>query len=275
MKKRYICFILIIILLSILIVGCYSNNKSERVEGVAIINMKNRNKHMIFYGSRHCNDKKDPIFKDIEKHFYEVNPEIVLVEGDANKNSYIDKESAIKMGEIAFTSYLGQKNKVLQKSVEPSFQEQFKYLLEKYDKEKVLAMYILRQLYQYQNQQEKNHIDFEITIERYVKSLSKNGFPINRDETKLEYIQELLKPYINITINNSNWTKVDANSLIYNEGTELNTIYEEIYKMRNENLKATIDKSLKEYDRVFIIMGKQHLLDEKDNIKAIFNNLTE
>jgi len=122
---------------------------------------------------------------------------------------------------------------------------------------------LLRQLYQYQNQVEKNPIDFEVTIERYVAGIAKNGFPISKDETKFEYIQELLQPY-NITINNSNWTKVDANTLIYNKGTELNTIYEEIYIMRNENLKATIEKSLGEYDRVFIIMGRQHLLDEKD-----------
>lgn len=179
--------------------------------------MKNSNKHMIFYGSRHCNDKEDPIFKDIEKHLYEVNPEIVLVEGNFDKNLYIDKESAIKMGEIAFTSYLAQRNNILLKNVEPSLQEQFNYLLEKYEKEKVLAMYTLRQLYQYQNQQDKNPIDFEVIIERYVAGMAKNGFPISKDETDFKYIQGLLQPYINITINNSNWTKIDANSLIYNK----------------------------------------------------------
>lgn len=264
--------IMILVLCIFVTVGCSSNGNSS-IQGVKIIDLKSNNKHLLFYGSRHCNDKSDPMFNDIEKYFYDSNPQVVLVEGYANKNLYVDREEAILYGESAFVSYLAQKENILLDTVEPSLEEQYKNLLDKYDKEKVLAMYILRQLHQYQSQQGENKRQMQQLLQQFVSRMGDRGFPLIESETTFKYISSLLKPYLKVELNESNWTEVDAYSIVHNQGSEINDIYEEVYKIRNEHFIFTIEKNLKEFDRVFVIMGSQHVIDERDKIKQIFSQL--
>ncbi|MDI6705941.1 MAG: hypothetical protein QME73_06765 [Bacillota bacterium] len=101
--------------------------------------------------------------------------------------------------------------------------------------------------------------------------MAESGFPLKENQTRFKYIRSLLKPYLKIELDESNWTTIDAYSIVHNEESEINDIYEEVYKIRNEHLLSTIDKKLKEFDRVFVIMGSQHVIDEQDRIKKIFS----
>jgi hypothetical protein len=105
-----------------------------------------------------------------------------LVEGDADKWEYYDINSAIAQGESSYIAFLARKENILLKSVEPSQKEQFDYLLQKYNKNRVLAMYILRQTYQYQNQYNNNPINYEQKIQSFVNCMMENGFPITEEE---------------------------------------------------------------------------------------------
>jgi hypothetical protein len=274
MKYRSLLIGILLFVTIFWIVGYYTGFNQSKIRGVTIVELNNSNKHMVFYGSRHCNDKNDPIFKDIEKWFYKLNPQIVLVEGYYDTKNYIDADNAIQKGEMAYVSYLAQKNNVKLGSVEPSMEEQYEYLLGKYDSEKVLAMYVLRQLNQYQKQQGNRPMSFPEVLEEYIVGLSKSGFPVEEEECNIAFIQKLLNPYLKEELNENNWTQVDAYSIVYNKGTDINEIYQEIYVLRNENLKAVIRENLKQYDRVFIMMGSQHVLDEKEHVKEVFENIT-
>ncbi len=266
--------VIMIVVLLIFVTAACSNSVNSSIQGVEIIDLKNNNKHLFFYGSRHCNDKSDPMFNDIERYFYNCSPQVVLVEGYYNKSLYADPEEAILHGESAFVSYLAQKENIPLDTVEPSMEEQYKNLLDRYDKEKVLSMYVLRQLYQYQFQQEENKRQIQQLLQQFVSGMREKGFPLKESETTFEYIRSLLKPYLKVELNENNWTEVDAYSIVYNQGSEINDIYQEVYKIRNEHLKSTIEESLKEYDRVFVIMGSQHVIDERDNINQIFSRVT-
>lgn len=263
--------LIIIFVLFIFVTASCASISESRIHGVQIIDLKSESKHLLFYGSRHCNDKSDPMFKDIEKYFSTTNPQIVLVEGYMNKNEYENSDMAILDGESAYVSYLAQKQNIPLDTVEPSLEEQYKRLLSKYDKEKVLSMYILRQLYQYQNKQGESPKSIHELLTRFVSGMMQKGFPLSESQTKFEYIRGLLKQYINIEIDESNWTKLDVYSVVYKKGSEINDIYKEVYIARNEFLVSTIEKNLNEYDRIFIIMGSQHVIDEKNEINQIFS----
>ncbi|MBA1335314.1 MAG: hypothetical protein HPY66_0936 [Firmicutes bacterium] len=132
-------------------------------------------------------------------------------------------------------------------------------------------MYILRQLHQYQTQQGENPGSIQQLLEQFVSRMAESGFPLKENQTRFKYIRSLLKPHLKIELDESNWTTIDAYSIVHNEESEINDIYEEVYKIRNEHLLSTIDKKLKEFDRVFVIMGSQHVIDEQDRIKKIFS----
>ncbi|MTI66877.1 MAG: TraB/GumN family protein [Firmicutes bacterium] len=269
--KSNLNYIVIVLLVVINITGCQVfNNKSEKIK---ILDLKDGDKHLLFYGSEHSNDEKNPMFEDIKEKFHFINPEIVLVEGDYNNNKYSDVDNAIKSGESAYVTYLAQKENILIKSVEPSKKEQYQYLLNKYEKNSVLMMYVLRQTYQYQKQKDNKDINYKKTIKRYVYRMKKDGFPISDTEVSLENILSLLKQYTDKDIDNKNWIYLDIKAYVYRDKAKLNDIYNDILKFRNKHLIKTIEEVLIEYDKVFVIMGSGHVIEEEKRIIKTFDKV--
>lgn len=275
LKKIILIIIALFTILFCTGLGYFHYKNISSFHGADIIDLKSDNHSLLFYGSKHSNDKTDPMFKEIEKYFYNIKPQMVLVEGDFDKYDFTNVDEAILKGESAFVTYLAKKNGIPVESVEPSMKKQFDFLLKKYDKNKVLLMYILRQIYQYQNQQKNNPMNFQQTIGEYVNSMVGQGFPLNSDEAKMDNILNLLKSYLNQNINNDNWTSIDVYSIYNNNGTELNMIYNDVLNMRNEFLLSEIEENLKNNNRVFIIMGGNHVKEEKENIKDIFSEVAK
>lgn len=269
--KRKLIFIIFIVVAIIGAVVFYFKSQPAVVEGISIINLDGAGKRLLFYGSRHSNDKNNPMFKDIERYFYDTHPQIVLVEGDFNKNKYSDMDSAIARGESAYVTYLAQKEGIPLGSVEPPMPLQFQTLLGEYSKEKILLMYLFRQLYQYQRQNQNVKIDFERETQDYASSLAKQGLPLNEDDLKPGSIIDTLKRYLNQDINNSSWADIDYYSIVYKSGSEINEIYQKVLDMRNQYLLDTIKDNLDKYDRVFIIMGGDHVKSERQYIEEIFS----
>lgn len=259
----------------IIAVTVYFKHDSNKIDGVRIIDLKSNDKHLLFYGSRHSNNKTDPMFKDIEEKFFSTNPQVVLVEGDTNKLQHSDIDSAVRDGESSFVSYLAQKNNLQLESVEPSMKDQYEYLLKKFDKNRVLLMYILRQVQQYQREQDNKPIVFKEQLQRLVNYMVSEGFPLDENEAKLESILNLLNSYLKEDINNNNWKSIDTIKYVFREGADLNGIYNEVYNFRNQYLVSTIEKQLQKYDRVFVIMGSSHVRDEKIHIEEVFGKLTK
>lgn len=243
--------------------------------GKDILDLKSNNHTLLFYGSRHSNDPDIPMFKQIELYFYKTKPQIVLVEGDFNKLNFTNRDESILKGESAFVTYLAEKNNISVRSVEPSRKEQFDYLLKKYNKDKVMAMYILRQMIQFQREQTTSPKNFKQAVGTFVDGMIKDGFPLSNDESKFDNILNIIKNNLNQEIDDDNWTSIDIDSVVYKNKSEINDIYKEVLNMRNQYLLSTIDTNLKNYDRVFIVMGGDHVIDEKKNIIDIFNQISK
>lgn len=270
MKKKTI---IILFLFLFAAAGCSGSTKST-IKGVEIIDLKSNGKHLFFYGSKHSNNKSDPMFKEIKKYFYNIDPQMVLVEGYANNTVFENEDKAIQAGENAYVSYIAQKEDIPLDTVEPSKKQQFSSLLNKYDTEKVLAMYVLRQLYQYQNQQKENPKPIKELLEQFVQNfLLNDGFPLEESQTDFEYVRSLLKPYLKVELDEANWMEVDVYSVVYNEGSEINDIYKETYSIRNKYLISTLEEKLQKYDRIFVIMGSQHVIDEREHIEEVLSKL--
>ena len=98
MKAKYKSILAIVIILIFVVIGYYAY-RNYILSSPYILELKNENKYLLFYGSIHSNDKNDQMFKDIEERFIKINPQIVLVEGDSNQSEYKDIEDAIINGE--------------------------------------------------------------------------------------------------------------------------------------------------------------------------------
>lgn len=274
MKKK-VTAVVVVIIAFISVVFIYFKSEENKLPGVKIIDMKSGGKHLLFYGSRHSNDKTDPMFEDIEKKFLSMNPQVVLVEGDMNNTRYNDIDAAIKNGESSFVSYLAQENNIPLQSVEPPMRDQYQHLLGKFDKTRVLLMYILRQVQQYQRELDNKPIVFTEELQRLVNGMVRTGFPLDEDETKIDNVMGVLSSYLNQNIDNSNWKNIDTKKYVFRNSADLYGIYKEVYKFRNKYLISTIENKLEKYDRVFVIMGNGHVEDEKEHVTEVFKRVTE
>jgi hypothetical protein len=267
--------VLVFTLLLVIVIAFVVYFKYLSNESIKIIDLKSNSKRLLFYGSVHSNNKVDPMFTDIESKFNSTKPQVVLVEGDANIKEYTDRDNAIKNGESAYVSYLAQKNSILAESIEPSLKDQYQYLLNKYDKDRVLLMYILRQIHQFQGQDDSKSIVFKRELQSYIYGMVSAGFPLDENEAKIDNIMSLLESYLKEDIDDGNWKSIDVRKYVLREETDLNGIYNEVYEFRNKSLESKIEMYLKKYDRVFVIMGNQHLRDEETHIKEIFSKLSK
>jgi hypothetical protein len=222
---------------------------------------------VFFFGSAHSNDILNPMFNDIESHFLEFCPELVLIEGGYDRVDFDSKEKAIENGEMAFVSYLSSKHKIKKLNVEPSDKYIDSILLTKYSREEIFTMYILRQTFQYINISKYSDIDFEALIMVYANII--NNRLDNKDANQLTF-QEVLSIVENVSgISIADYRKkeVQIRRYIFRGGNIINTIHSEVVQIRDHFAIDTIINSLYQYDKVFVIMGNQHLMNQEKIIR--------
>lgn len=272
MKK----FSILVFAILLFATGCNSetyfenNDTYSRFEGNNL-HLKKNNKELFWFSGIHCNDPNHRMFEDIKREFLTFKPDLVLVEGYTDKYFYSnEKEAILKGGEPGFVVYLAKANNVPVENIEPPLADQYEYLLQKFCKEDILAMYVLRQTVQYQRESENIEIDFLKSIIGYINNTRKNGFPIDTETIDHEFVSNLLEPYIGFKVNNSNWKDIKANDLVYLEDNILHSIWKETIKHRDDHCVGLISEKMKEYDRIFIMMGADHIKNQKDRLKELF-----
>lgn len=265
MFSRKVVLITVIIFLT----SCNSESRLYKRVGGEHLHLKSNDKELFWFNGIHGHDPKNPMFNDIKTEFQQYKPDLVLVEGHADANSHKDEVSAIKSGENHYVSFLAKKNGIECYDIEPTDAKVNIFLLDKYSKKDVLTMYLIRQMVQWKRKR-KNEIDFEKQVVDYLSWEDENIGYFNQEIT-LERVSELLKPHTNLDhINNANWTDFKAKEYIYFSENRINTIYNDISSFRNKHLLFVINKKLKDYDKIFIMMGFDHAEEIKKELLEIF-----
>ena len=232
-----------------------------------ILELKNKENHLLVYGCNHSFDTSNSMFTDIEKRLLKLNPDIVLNEGGDWLIFDTKNETILKSGEQGFTRYVCNKNNITVRTFEPKPKQEFDFILSKYDKNDALLMYFCRQISQLQRNQQINN--FQSYMIKFLSYLKGNGFPIT--DTEKEY--DLLITYYETFFEEKfNWKKFNPENVWPNyNNTILNDINKKVGEFRDKSILESIDIELNNNRKVFVIMGGHHLLKQEKAIKEIFN----
>lgn len=264
-------FFLAFILLVTVVSGC--SEEEPRSQTIRVLGLGYNEKQLLFYGSTHSNDANDPMFEDIESKFLEFQPDAVLVEGGFHRNGYSDRNHAIDHGESAFVVYLAGIDRRPVGGMEPAHEDAVEFLLESYNPESILAMFVFRQVIQLQREAQNRSVDFEAEIRQVVEDGRQAGLEVIDPEGDFSTeLMNIIGPYLDENQDFSNWTSWDAQELVYqDQNSELHEIWQATIVYRDDFGVAQIERVLDDYDRVFVIMGHTHLTNQEDRLRALFS----
>ncbi len=221
---------------------------------------------------RHSNDPRSPMFERIENAFNEFEPDLLLVEGGFN--TFVgDRDAAIYDGESAFATYLAKQSGILVEDIEPPFDKQIEYLQSKYAANEILAMYLIRQISFMQWASDNSNWDFDGFLRSQTQFLKENG--LNYQGETLEEILNTVNAFLPESINSENWRGIDKKQVNYvydKPDGVLYPVYDDVRNYRNIWLTELIEAKSTTYDRIFIVMGGQHLIDTKEQLEIIYDD---
>lgn len=229
-------------------------------------------KELYWYDAWHRNNPNATIFRRIENALMEFDPDLILVEGgyDIFEGG---RDEAISNGESAFTTYLGRINGIAVEDIEPPFISQIEYLQSKYPSDDIFAMYIIRQVSSWHFIDENSGIDFESELVSFSQFLMDNGLKWTGES--FQDILNTVNSFLPQPITGDSWRDVDIREmeLVYTkESGVLYPIYNDIYTFRNIYLLDFIAEKKNTYDRIFIVMGGQHLIDTQEQLSNLYSD---
>ncbi len=276
--RRKTLFLVSLIFVAIIIIGYKLLTDTYFRVGGNHLHLKSNQKELFWFNGIHNNNPNHRMFNDIEKEFNSFQPNYVLVEGDSNLKIYKSKEEAILSGgEPAFVSYLARNNGVQVESIEPSSKAQYDYLLEKYSGNDILAMYIIRQMYQIQREMkdsEEISYDFFEYFHGFIDNMINEGFPIENSVTN-KYITDILRPHLTMEVTEDNWKDINIGQIVYfnNSPNIINAIGEDITNFRDIYSVKLIKRLVEENEdiKIFVMMGGDHIKNQKEELEEIFS----
>ncbi len=239
--------------------------------GGSDLHLSSQGKELYWFDVHHSNDPNASIFGRIENTFKEFRPDLVLVEGGYNHFEG-DRDKAIYEGESAFAAWLAKQNGTAVEDIEPPFGEQIAYLQSKYPAEDILAMYLIRQLTSLRFMSDVSRSDFEEMLLDQSRFLVGSGLRV-AGEDSLEHILRIVNRFLPQPVGADNWEQLDKRQMaaVYaREGGVLYPIYNDIYLFRNIWLVDLIGRMRGHYDRIFVVMGGQHLEDTRARLKELY-----
>lgn len=267
MIMKYISFFSFIVIL--FFTSCHSEYRIYKRVGGKHLNLKSGEKELFWFSGMHGSNPDNPMFIDLKDEFQNFQPDFVLVEGNANNRIPNDSLSAIKKGESVYVSFLANRSMTPCQSTEPTDSSMNKFLIAKYKKEDILAMYIIRQMVQW-SRVKKLQPDFNERVIRFANSIN-NDIRYTDKDLSLAQISLLLETHTNIVeLNNETWHNFDAKNYIYFSTNVISEIYNKTSEYRNIYLVDLIKEKTKSYDRIFIMMGFDHAIEIDKELQEIF-----
>jgi hypothetical protein len=272
--KRLVTILLFAVI--ILFMGCSdSRDPYDSFKGQDL-HLINGDKELFWFSGMHTNNPKHIMFEDIKAQFELFNPNFVLVEGGFNKDIYkyeTDELNAKLNGESAYVAFLCGQNDIEVGSMEPPVPMQIDMLTETYDENSILAMYILRQIYQKKRESQNvdiNFMEYMISFSQYIVS---EGLSFNVEDIDEDFIVNILEPYTGFRVNNDNWKQINAHEMVYVKEGIVHSIYTDILNYRDEYSVNLIKEMFEEYNRVFVMMGADHIENQKEELIEFFEDM--
>ena len=232
------------------------------------LHLSSGDRELFWFDVWHSNDPDDPMFRRIENEFTGFAPDLVLVEGgfDTFKGN---RDEAILHGESAFAAYLAGQSGVKVEDIEPSYPEQISYLQKKYRPEMVLAMYLIRDICSKADMPVTVDFSLDSYLVRETQFLAGNG--LNVSVNTQDEILGIVNSYLPQGIETQTWRSAKSMSNVYNRKNGiLYPVYNDIYLFRNIHAVDLIREKQQAHKKIFVVMGGQHLIDIKKQLRKIY-----
>jgi len=243
-----------------------------------VIEVKKGSKHLLYFGSEHTNEIGDPLFDEIKQAFVGVNPQIVLVEGMEHINDKKERlkeeskkvslEESVEQGENMYALKLAIDAGVDFESPEPRFDLEIQMLLDNgYSKKDIFTFYIYRTVHQYKrdHKQKSTREGLREYIAPYIRD-----FRISSRWPKEEIDDFENELFLNLDINSEKYEM--ETDPIPREGQKqlaTNEVSRASNKFRDRYMVGRIAEALKKYDRVLIVYGTAHAVQQEPAVRAL------
>jgi hypothetical protein len=235
--------------------------------------LKNGRKRLTFFGASHIRNTDAPQFRALEQAFLTQQPQIAFNEGGyiAKSKQYTSSERAIKSdGERGLLKYLCDRQHIAMLNGDMTTKDEFTALLNRFPKDQVyLYMAVERFLNPYRQGYIKG-LSFEKAFQQeHVAYLEQNGFTLTAQEKTTTYLKSLYATYFHRALDLGNL--VEVHDYYLTDPGIFGQIGRASKEVRDQALLVKIDKSLDDYDRVFVVFGGSHWVAVQPGLQYIID----
>ncbi|MEO6720063.1 MAG: hypothetical protein ABIN67_06840 [Ferruginibacter sp.] len=234
-----------------------------------VIDLTNKNKHLIVIGTQHSRDTANKLFTEIEKIFYQFKPELIINEGGNLTKHFSSRNQAIlKEGELGLEKFLADNAGINTLNGDMNDKLEFEELSKAYSKEEALLFFASeRFIFPYAFGQFTG--DFEklydsIFINKY---LLKEGIHLTSDEKTLNFYTTSYEKYFHQKFSLDNISQLDFTP--FSRKNHFNDVTRKSKEIRDIALLKKIGEQLKKHDKILVIFGGWHVLAIEPALKQI------
>jgi hypothetical protein len=232
----------------------------DKNSGLSTFSQQRASYSLLFLGTRHTFDAKDPQVADIKRLFFKFRPTLVLIEG-GDWDVAANEEAAVRAGgEMSFARYLSSTLGVKAVSLEPNFDEEIAAMLQSHKAVDVKLYYALRMISQFRRQQAA--ISLVEQMNQLLSVHAPRGLPkLDVSPRNVDELDALLKKRFP---NLSNWENVDpwtdGRFPVEADGVALlDAVAKSSATYRNRHMATLIKAHSSKGNRVLVITGVSHL----------------
>ena len=238
-----------------------------------ILHLNSANREVLYFGTYHSNSVNDSLFTLIEQRFTQFDPTFILHEGGSNWPIFKDRDSTVaQSGEPGFIIHLAKENNIPFESIEPEEELEYGYLLNKFELNWVVLMYMCRQI----DNQQRLAKAYGTTDEQFVQNmnyffrmLKDKGLPLNKYQLEFTHWKQVYQEQLEKKLE---WRKFDPDIYYPNKYlTKLNEVNRASDEFRNLYMIDKIVSASETYNKVFVLVGGGHLVVQEELLKHKFS----
>lgn len=229
-----------------------------------VLEMDSQGGRLMYYGAFHKVDPSHPQFKDIEQKWENFQPTLVYCEGNIWPLEESRNEAIKNYGEQGLVTFLAARDKIPVECIDPSLDDQVKFLKNCYPPHLIKVYYVLRQA----------------AINRMLEKDIQDSRYANRYFRELDRIYGYIKPPTNLKDfermvsflfpDLDDWKKIPYSYFRYSEsGGFLTAIHQKLNKFRDRIMIRKVTRALKKGKRVFAIVGRSHVVIQEAALKSL------
>jgi hypothetical protein len=238
-----------------------------------VINIENKNKHVVLIGCDHVYDPAHPQADTIQHHFKKLRPQIAFNEGgqiDDTVKFASAEQGVTEKGESGLLKYLSDRANIKMMNGDMDDRAEFGVMLKKYPKEELLTYYVMERLViPYLNGAYKPLTFEQLYQKAIIKWFVDEGFPLTEQQRSLSYFKKLYKEYIGHEFKPELNADVELFDYVNGKGCKFCAVGRASKMVRDSTLLTKIDEALKKHDRVIVTFGEGHALAIEPALKQL------